>query len=611
MSGQLARGQVPADLTCCIEDIYPSHTAWEEGLRAVEAGLPDLSAYRGRLGESAAELLAFLTLRSRFAETFDRVAAYAELRFDADGVSAANQAIYDRFTALSARVGETLTFAVNELLGLPEGTIARFIAEEPALGVYRPQMEELARRRPHVLAPQSERVLAALEESLELPFNVWQRVTAADLACPSIPDGQGGSVAVTLARHYSGLSRSADREERRLAFLSLAEGLSAHQHTLAATLASQIKRNVTLARLRGYGSAVEMMLAREDIAMTVYRNILTTVHDGMAPPMRKLVELRRRVLGLGDVHHYDLFAPLDPGFNPKASYAEASVAIREGLRVLGPAYASIIARAMDERWVDRADNVGKRSGAWTLPVHGVHPYVFLTWQDNWRTALILAHELGHAAQGELTARHQVIDNAWSMAGGPVMGEQPSMFFVEAPSTSAEVLVGRHLLTSIADPRLHRYVLEQYLQTFIHNMVTHMLEAHFLQRLFDLAESGEPITTSTIMHMQAKVFAQFYGDAVVPDEATNTYWMQQPHFYMGLYPYTYSAGLAVGYNVVEAIAANEPGALERWLQVLQAGSTLTPLGLARLAGVDMESPIPIQRTVAYFGRLVDELVSAYA
>ncbi|MHB9092160.1 MAG: hypothetical protein ACYC7H_12155, partial [Chloroflexota bacterium] len=194
MNGQLARGQVPVDLTCSVEDVYPSISAWEEGLRAVESGLPTLTAYRGRLGESAAVLLTFLKMRGQVAETFDRVAAYAELLIDGDSTSGENQAIYDRFTALSARVGEALAFVANELLGLPDGTLARFTTDEPGLAAYVPQIEELARRRAHVLAPQSEQVLAALEESLDLPFNVWQRVTAADLACPPIPDGHGDSV---------------------------------------------------------------------------------------------------------------------------------------------------------------------------------------------------------------------------------------------------------------------------------------------------------------------------------------------------------------------------------------------------------------------------------
>lgn len=380
---------------------------------------------------------------------------------------------------------------------------------------------------------------------------------------------------------------------------------------MAATLAAHIERNVVMARLRGYRSAVEMILAPQQVPEEVYRTILSVVHDGMQPHMRRLLRLKQRVLGIDPVRFYDLQAPLDPTFNPPLSYDEAQELILAGLRPLGEEYGAIMQAAFRERWVDRADNVGKRSGAFCAGVYGVHPFVCMTWQGRLRNALTLAHELGHAGQQALSARNQIVSNTPGFGCAALGGLQGARFFSEAPSTANEILVGRQILDTTTDPRVRRLVVEQFLGTFTHNMVTHLLEAHFEQRLYDLAEAGQPITTRTILDVQGEVFARFYGDAMAVDDEARLYWMQQPHFYMDLYPYSYSAGLACGFNVVEAIRTEGRPAAERWLDVLRAGYTLPPLELARRAGVDMCSPAPLERAIAFFGELVDELEASLA
>jgi len=405
-------------------------------------------------------------------------------------------------------------------------------------------------------------------------------------------------------------ARSPDREVRRRAYESLTAGLDRYKHTLATTLAAVVKRNVVLARLRGYRSAVDMILAQERVPESVYRTILEVVHDGMAPHMRRLVRLRGRVLGIERMHRYDLEAPLDPDFDPPTTFDDSRRLIGDGLRLLGAEYGQIVEAAFRDRWVDRADNIGKGSGAFCSPVYGVHPYIFTTWRDRLRNTFILAHELGHAGNGLLAARSQVVSNA-SFGSTPVTGVAWDRFFVEAPSTANELLLGHHLLDTTDDPRLRRFVILQFLGTFTHNMVTHLLEAHFEQRLYDLAEADQPLTTATIMEVQAEVFARFFGDTVALDDGARLYWAQQPHFYVGLYPYTYAAGLACAYNVVEGIRRDGQRAVDRWLDTLRAGLTLPPVELARRAGVDMTSPEPLQRAVAFFGHLVDELEQSFA
>lgn len=604
MANALRRDQVPVESTWNLADIYPSPAAWEADLQAVEAALPALSAYRGRLGEGPGTLLAFLQARDAAAERFAKVGAYANLGLAVDGTSAAAQAMYARVTALAARIGAALSFVANEVLALPEGALEGAIEAEPALAVYRPQFDAILRRRAHMLAPEAEQALAALGEALNLPYSVWQRTSTADVACAPVDDSP-----VSVARWQAGLGQAPNRELRRRAFESLTAGLDRHKHTLATTLTAHVQRNVVVARLRGYHSAVDMILAPQQVPEGVYRTILQVVHDGMQPHVQRLLRLRQRVLGIDELRFYDLQAPLDEAPSPPLSYAEAERLIRSGLQVLGDEYDAMVAAAFGERWIDYAENLGKRSGAFCAGVYGVHSYILTTWQGQLRNALTLAHELGHAGQQVFSARSQIVSNTPGFGTAAFGGLPSGRFFSEAPSTANELLVGWHLLDTTADPRLRRAVIQQFLGTFIHNMVTHMLEAHFEQRLYDLAEAGEPITTSTVLDVQGEVFARFYGDTLALDDGARLYWMQQPHFYMDLYPYNYSAGLACGFGVAEAIRREGQPAAERWLDVLRAGYTLPPLELARRAGVDMTRPEPLQRAVDYFGTLVDELEQA--
>ncbi|MGH2409373.1 MAG: M3 family metallopeptidase, partial [Chloroflexota bacterium] len=277
--------------------------------------------------------------------------------------------------------------------------------------------------------------------------------------------------------------------------------------------------------------------------------------------------------------------------------------------VLGSRYDAMLATAFRDRWIDRADNAGKGSGAFCNPVYGAHPYVFTTWQDTMRSAFILAHELGHCGHMFLSGEAQPISGALTMDMDKI---GVLRLFLEVPSTTNELLLGRHLLETTNDPRLRRWIISQLIATFTHNMVTHLLEAHFEDRLYGLAEAGQPLTPAAILEVQGAVFERFFAGTVVIDDAARLYWAQQPHFYMGgLYPYTYSAGLTAAYSVVEAIHSEGQPAVDRWLSTLEAGVTLPAGELMRGAGVDLADEAPIRGAVGHFGALVDELERSFA
>lgn len=595
------REQVPVEQTWNLADIYATAEDWQAEYRRLGADIAGITAYQGRLGEGAAVLLACLRERDALRERLERVGAYAQLNLAVDGAAPENQAMAAQANTLQATAERAQAFLATDLVALPAGTVEGYLAAEPELAPYRLQLEDVLRRREHLLPVETEEAIAALGETLNAPAAIWQLATAVDLRCAPVPDASGQEVPVSIAAYVFGLAQARERDLRRAAYDSLAAGLARHRATLATTLATHFKRNVTLARLRRYASATEMMLDAQQVPVEVYQNVLDVVHDEIAPHVRRLVRLRQRLLGLEQVYRYDLEAPLDPDYEPAVAFEEIAHLIQQGLRPLGEEYGAIIADAFRDRWIDRADNAGKRSGAFCRTVYGVHSYVFTTWRDTLRSAFILAHELGHAGHGVLAARQQLISNT-----------RPRMFVIEAPSTANELLLGQHILaTATDDPRLRRWMILQLLGTFTHNMVTHLLEGHFERRLYELAEAGKPLTLATIMDTQGEVFERFYGGTVTIDDGARLYWAQQPHFYMNLYPYTYAAGLSCGFAAAEAIRTEGQPAVDRWLHTLQAGGTLPPLELMRLAGVDMASPEPLRRAVRYFGSLVDELERSFA
>jgi oligoendopeptidase F len=593
------RDQVPLDQTWDLGDLYTTGDGWSADLQRMSDDIAAVTAYRGRLGTGAAVLLGCLQARDTLRERLDRVAAYAQLNLATDGTSSYNQALAAQVRALSAIAESAQAFLSTELAALPPSVLDEYLAAEPGLATYRLQIEDIVRLRDHILSAETEEAIAALGEALTLPHTIWQLATAVDLRCAPVRDAAGREVPVSIAAYVFGLSQAPDRELRRAAYSSLAAGLTRHSATLSSTLAAHITRNVTLARLRHYASATEMLLDAQQVPEAVYHSVLDVVHDAIAPHVHRLIRLRQRLLSLERVYRYDLDAPLNPDDEPILTFADSARVIQEGLRPLGDEYGEVLAAAFRERWIDRADNLGKRSGAFCRTVFGRHSFVFTTWRDTWRSAFVLAHELGHAGHGMLGGRSQVISNA-----------RPKMFAIEAPSTANEMLLGQHILATTADPSVRRRVILQLIGTFLHNMVTHLLEGHFERRLYALADEGCPLTLATIMDVQEEVFERFYAGMVTLDEGARLYWAQQPHFYMNLYPYTYAAGLACGVAAAEAVRTEGQPAVERWLRMLRAGGTLPPLDLMRLAGVDLADAETLRSAVAYFGTLVDELEQSF-
>ncbi|WP_374711940.1 oligoendopeptidase F [Symbiobacterium terraclitae] len=598
MAKRLTRAEVPVEQTWRLTDLFATQEEWERELEAIGEAVQTVTQYKGRLGEGAGVLLACLTAHEELRGRMVRAGTYASLRFSEDGSNPENQAAMARAQALLAQVGAALAFLESEILALPEGTVARYLGEEPGLAPFGRWLELVLDRRPHALHPETEAALAALGEVTGAPYLVYNRAKAGDMSFePITVDGR--TEPVSFSTYEERLERDPDAAVRRTAFRSFSAGLRRYQNTFGATFATEVKKNVVLARLRGYESATHMLLHPQEVTVDVYNNILDVIQAEVAPHMRRYARLRKRVLGLDKLLYCDIEAPLDPGYNPPVTFAEASQIILDGLAVLGPEYLEIVRNALTDRWVDWADNVGKSTGAFCSSPYGAHPFILISWAGTMRNVLVLAHELGHAGHFTLAQRNQRLTNA-----------RPSTFFVEAPSTMNELLVGQHIMAGTSDPRMRRWVIMQFLSTYHHNFVRHLLEGELQRRIYALAEQGTPITAATLSETKGEILNEFWAGEVEIDDDAKLTWMRQPHYYMGLYPYTYAAGLTVSTAVAQAIRSEGQPAVDRWLRVLKAGGTMGPLQLAEAAGVNLATPEAVRKAVAYVGSLVDELEQSF-
>jgi oligoendopeptidase F len=599
MNKPVTRAEVAIDSTWNLDDLFASREAWLAEFTDIERSVDTVVRHQGKLGEGAANLLACLDARDALLARLQRAYTFAGLRNAEDGGDVARQADLAHAAAIDARVESAIKFVDSEILALPDGTVERYRREQPLLAVHRPELDDLAALKPHMLSAETERVLAGLGEVLGAPYMVYSRAKSGDLHFAPFVDAAGTSHPNSFNLYEWTYEGSADAGVRRAAWRSFCEGLKPYQNTFGATFATEVTKNVVLAKARGYDGAERFLLHQHKVPHALYTNVLDTIQAELAPHMQRFARLRRRVLGLDRLLFCDLKAPLDPGYAPAISFEEASTLIPAALEPMGADYVELVRTAFRDRWIDRADNVGKGSGAFCASPYRVHPFILMTWTNSMRDAFILAHELGHAGHFTLAGRHQRYVNT-----------RPAMPFVEAPSIMNEVLLARHLLARGGDQRMRRWVLLQVLGTYQHNFVTHLLEAELQRQVYRAAEGGQAVTASLLNERKRAILQGFWGDTVEIDDGAAMTWMRQPHYYLGLYPYTYSVGLVAATALAEKASREGAAVFAGWLDVLAAGGVLPPLELLRKVGIDLASPQPIREAVAYVGRLVDDLEASF-
>lgn len=593
------RDEVNIEETWQLEDLFATEQEWHSKLTDIDKMLPEITSYKGKLHEGPSYLLSCLKLKEQLQEKLILLFAYANLKLAEDGTNPLSQSNFAKVRQIQTNIEAETSFIESEILSLPDTKVNEYFEQENELKNYKLQIDQILEKKPYSLSSETEQVLASLGEVHSAPYKIYSTSKLSDMSFPTFIDHNGVEKPLSFALFEDQYELSPHSEERRNSYKSFVETLNKYKNTYAATYATEVTKHVTIAKARKYDSVTDMLLHPQKVTREMYHNQLDIIYHELAPHMQRLARLKKRVLNLDEMKFCDLKAPLDPEFQPETSYEKVSEHILKSLQIMGPEYVEIMKKGLTERWVDRADNVGKMTGAFCASPYGSHPYILMTWKGTMRGAFILAHELGHAGHFYLANKHQRIGDT-----------RPSTYFVEAPSTMNEMLLSHHLLSEPTDPRMKRWVILQLLGTYYHNFVTHLLEGEFQRRVYDHAEQGKPHTANTLTKIKHDVLAGFWQDAVALDDDAGLTWMRQPHYYMGLYPYTYSAGLTASTIVSKKIVEEGQPVVDRWLEVLKAGGTMKPLELMKHAGVDMENKDTIRQAVAYVGSLIDQLEESY-
>lgn len=600
MMRRIQRDEVPVEVTWRIEDLYADNQQWQEEMDSILHNIDTVTCFQGKLHENGHTLLSCLQSMEKLQERALSCSAYARLRLSEDSTNASHQAINSRAHDMGSTLSAALSFIAAEISDLSEERLGLFMLNEPQLKEYAPYLKQIMRMKPYRLHPDTEAAIASLSSVLAAPYQIYQQSKLADMTFKPVTDQQGVEHAVSFALYENRYIQSADTLLRREAFRSFVDTLSHYQNGIAETYMTEVRKQVVLAKLRGYSDVTEMLLHPQQVDSTLYWTLLDTIQAELAPHMRRWAKLKQRVLGLEEMRYSDLKAPFDPDYDPVLRYEDGIHIVGDALQVMGDEYNAIIQEAFRERWIDYADNIGKSTGAFCSSIYGAHSYILMTWTGNMRNVFTLAHELGHAGHFMLAGSHQQLINM-----------RASLFFIEAPSTLNELLLADHLFRQATEPRMRRYVITQLLNTYYHNFVTHLLEGELQRRVYERVGQGDGITAKLLSHLMHDILHGFWGDEVVMDKGAELTWMRQPHYYMSLYPYTYSAGLTAATAAARRIREQGQPAIDQWLSALKAGGSLPPLELLKLAGIDMANPQTIKDAVGYVGELVDELESLYS
>lgn len=589
------RDDVPEEQTWNLTDLFVTPEDFELALATFPDKAQSLRGFRGRLSEGATITLECLSAYLRIMDIQGHLYGYAFNRLSADGLSAENRDAHSRVMSMMTLAAAESAFIIPELLSLSEETLEGYMGADPGFAPWRRWLRNLILQRAHLLPHDTERAIASLGEVLWSSGQIYRTWRSTDLAFPSIQDSLGAVYQMSLPQYERMFERSGETTLRRAAYTALGDSLGRYRNTVATIWGTQVRTNIILARLRSYGSAIEMKLAEQEIPLDFYDRLHEVLLSELSPHMRKLASLRKKVLGLDRILYCDIEADLDPGYSPISSFEQARDAILDGLSPLGDEYVGVLKTAFRDRWIDWADNEGKTGDCYSGG-GDPHPYVLVRWDGTMRSAMILAHELGHAVHQYLTTRNQVgYDRRTSL----IMGE--------AASTTTEAIVGDWLMEHSDNPRARRWFIMHLLTSYYHNFVRHLIESELQRRVYAMAEKDLPVTADLLCRVQGDILSEFWGNTVDIDEAARLTWMRQVHYYdQRLYSWSYAGGLTLGVAVLEAIRGKDPHAAERWVRALKAGGSLPPLQLAERAGVDLSARETIGQAVKYVAALVDEL-----
>ncbi len=589
----MKRKDVPVELTWDLTAIYDDEAKLAADTERIRQLTDEIERdYKGKLTTVEA-IQGCLDKYRAWTELYERAGNYVQLASEVDFTDAALQERSAALFRMCAKASSRLSFIDSEILARDEALLRDAAAQE---GPNQPYLAELLRQKPYQLQPETERVLAAMRPVVSAPYQIYNMAKLADMKFPAF-QAEGEERPLGYSLYEDGYSHDPRTEVRREAFRAFSGKLREYENVTAAAYQANVQAEKIIADQRGYPSVFDYLLFDQKVDRSLYDRQIDLIMDKLAPHMRKYAKLLQKIHGLDRMTYADLKLPVDPGYVPPVTVEESGKYIAEGLAVMGADYQEMIRAAYRERWMDFAQNQGKCTGGFCASPYGSHSFILLTWHGQMSDVFTLAHELGHA--GHFKACN---------AAQSVFGTAVSTYFVEAPSTMNELLLAHYMLKTNPDKRFRRWVLSNMVSnTYYHNFVTHLLEAAFQREVYKLVDAGGGVQSETLDRLMGETLEKFWGDAVELTEGAELTWMRQPHYYMGLYSYTYSAGLTVATQVCKRIETEGACAVEDWKRVLAAGGTKTPLELARMAGVDISTDAPLLDTIETIGGYIDEIV----
>lgn len=587
------REEVPVEKTWNLEDIFATDDDWEKEFQAIKEEYPKITSYKGRLGESAETLYEAFQTQENISMRLGKLCTYAHMRYDQDTTNSFYQELNDRAQGLAAQVGQAAAFMTPELISIPEETIAKFLQEHDGLKVYEHALDEINQQRPHVLSEQEEALLAQASEVLRAPSQTFGSLNNADLKFPTIKDEDGKEVEVTHGRYIRFLE-STDRRVRKDAFHAVYSTYGKFKNTFASTLSSQVKKDIFIAKVRKYQSARHAALSRNYIPETVYEQLVETINEHL-PLLHRYVKLRKKVLGLDELHMYDLYTPLIKDVKMEVTYEEAQQIVLKALAPLGEEYVNTIKEGYEKRWIDVEENVGKRSGAYSSGAYGTMPYILLNWQDNVNNLFTLAHELGHSMHSYYTRRTQ-----------PYTYGNYTIFVAEVASTLNEALLNDYLLKVTDDKKKRLYLLNHFLEGFRGTVFRQTMFAEFEQIIHEKVQQGEALTAESLTKIYYDLNVKYFGNDIHIDEEIGLEWARIPHFYYNFYVYQYATGYSAATALSKQILEEGDAAVKRYIEFLKAGSSDYPIEVLKRAGVDMTSAEPIKEACSVFEKTLNEM-----
>ncbi len=588
-----SRSDVKTEDTWDITSLYADDTAWEADFARVTELLPGLQTLQGALHQGPAALLTVFEQQEAVSKLAEQVLVYASLRADEDTANAHYQAMDERASTLIAHVSAATSWIDPELLLLSDTQLRGYLAAEPKLAIYTRTIEELIRMRPHIRSAEVEELLAQASEATRGPGAIFGMFTDADLKFPTITDENDQPIEITNGR-YIRLLENPDRRVRREAFLGLHSTYKQYRNTLAATYAANVRADIFYARAHGYSSSIEARLKPNDIPLAVYENLVKTVNANL-PKLHRYLRLRKKLLNVDELHTYDLYTQLTTAPQPKIGFDEAASLVLQSTAPLGAEYGSVLGGGLESRWIDRYENKGKRSGAYSWGAYTSQPFVLMNYQDNLNSMFTLAHELGHSMHSYFTRQTQ-----------PYVYGHYTLFVAEVASTLNEALLVEHMLKTTDDPTLRFQLITQQLDDVRGTLLRQTLFAEFELEAHRMAEVGEALTADNLSNLYRGLLERYYGPELVIDDELEIEWARISHFYRSFYVYQYSTGISAALALADKILHEGSGVAENYINFLRGGSSKSSIDLLKGAGVDMTTPEPVQRAMNAFDGWLDQL-----